>query len=541
MLKKGLSFLLGLLMLLTLLPAVASAESNTQTPEGKKPFVRSKDSQKTFSSDALTIGQNTYVIETGGDTVYRPFVPPSNDMYTFFSVGTDDTYGFLLDNEGNEIDFNDDGGAGRNFSMDDNLNKGETYWIGARFYDAETTGTIEVVVEKHETVEFNGTVVWNREDVKFKGNTPYVIANGSAQEPRFTVLDENGSEVSASDYTYYYRENTAAGTGYVCVLMNETGAMLRGWFKIYLPATQKTYVENTDDGIKVTWEPVEGADGYVIYRRAWSTTTNGWTDFMRWDNTPVTTWYDGIDANHKVYAGTRYQYGVKAYFHRRQDPISGAMIGGNVGDNYNLGEVGPLKTTVRITSRELQKLVSGSRKITAYWSASKNFTGYQLQYATDSAFKNNLKTIKITEPKTSSQVVSSLSNNKAYYFRIRSYHEFEGMTYYGAWSNPLWIKAGAGGSTVPMRALIIGENRYPTNELKGRVNDMYTISGMLRGLKYPYYTKTLPNSTKDEILNAIRTQFKNTTDNDVSLFCFSGHGADVSGDATYHGALVSID
>ncbi len=542
MLKKSLALLLGLLMLLTMLPAAAAAESDAaaETPEGKKPFVKSSESQMIFSSEELKIGTNEFTIAEGNDVVFRPFTPHETKQFTVCSIGDDDTCGYILDSNYSEIAFNDDGGDGRNFSMDYTLIEEQTYYIGARFYEPDKTGTISVVISCNDMEPYEGTVEWNTEDVQFKGSTPYVVANGSAQTPRFTVKDADGNVVDESKYTYYYRENVNAGTGYVCVLIQDT-SMLRSWFKIYLPATSKTFVENTDDGIRITWTPVPGADGYVIYRRAWSTTTNGWTDFSRWDNTSETFYIDGIDASHKVYAGTRYQYGVKAYFHRREDPVSGAEIGGNVGDNFNLGMVGPLKTTVRITSRELTKVIGGSRKITAYWTPSKNFTGYHLQYATDAAFTKNLKTITIKDAKVSSKMISSLTNSKQYYVRIRSYQEFEGMTYYGAWSNPLWMTAGRAETMIPMRAVLVGENKYPDNELRGCVNDIYAMSGMLRNLKYPYYTKTLPNAGKDDILNAIRTQFKNTTNSDVSLFYFSGHGRDADGDATYLGALVSVD
>ena len=395
---------------------------------------------------------------------------------------------------------------------------------------------------------FDGTLEWNKDDLKFKGATPYVVADGGAWEPRFTVKDAGGSVVDPSNYTYYYRENVDAGTAYVIVTMTGDGysGTLRGWFKIYLPATTATYVENVTDGIQVTWSPVEGAAGYVIYRRAWNVQSSGWTAFARWDNTTDTYYLDGHDDTHKVYAGTRYQYGVKAYFAQRRDPISGALIGGNVGDNFNLGEVGPLKTTVRITTRDLTKLVAGSRKITAYWSASKNFTGYQIQYATDDAFTKNANAIKIADPKTSSTTLRSLTNGTLYYVRVRSYHEFEGMTYFGGWSNVLSVKPGSGQTVTPSakkyRAVCVGENSYTSGALEGCVNDMNAMAGMLKGLDNTKFTvKTMPNSTKSQILNAISTQFKDATDNDVSLFSYSGHGVDAGLDNTYQGALVAID
>ena len=296
-------------------------------------------------------------------------------------------------------------------------------------------------------VPIDAAVEWNADDVQYKGETPYVIANGRAQTPRFTVKNKaDGTTVAPQYYDYRYAENTAAGTGYVLITFK--GAYLgsaRGAFKIYLPATTATYVENVADGVRVTWEPVEGAAGYVVYRRAWSTTTNGWTAFSRWDNTTGTSWLDGYDASHKVYAGTRYQYGVKAYFAQRTDPVSGALIGGNVGDNYNLGEVGPLKTTVRITTRVLKEVKGERNALRLKWEPSKNFTGVQIQYATDADFRNavDYKIPLETDENgnvtavASQDVIRDLPSGTAYCVRIRSYHLFEGMTYFGEWSNVL--------------------------------------------------------------------------------------------------------
>ena len=290
---------------------------------------------------------------------------------------------------------------------------------------------------------FDGTVEFDPSDVQFKGTTPYVVYNGAYMKPRVIVKDAGGTVVDPSEYTVEYKENKNPGTGYAIVTFPGTNEQARAFFKIYLPATTTTTVANTDDGIKIGWTAVPGAAGYVIYRRAWSSTTNGWTTFARWDNTTATTYLDGHDASHKVFAGTRYQYGVKAYFERRTDPVSGEQIGGNVNDpsgNFNLGMVGPLKTTVRITTRTLNSVTGGTKQITVKWSGSSVFTGYQVQYATNSAFTSGVKTVKISNPKTCQTTIKNLNAKTTYYVRVRSYHVFEGTTYYGGWSNVMSAK-----------------------------------------------------------------------------------------------------
>lgn len=298
-------------------------------------------------------------------------------------------------------------------------------------YRIRTVGTDlhpYTVAEDIENTAIEPEIEFDPQDVEFKGTTPFVIYDGTEKRPRVTVRNrETGETIDPRYYSVRYWDNIEAGTAKLEVNMHRGYiGSAQSWFKIYLPPTVGTTVENIGDGIRITWDPVEGAKGYVIYRRAWNLISSGWTTFERWFNTTETSWVDGSDETHKVYAGTRYQYGVKAY---PRDPM----------DNYDLGIVGPLKTTVRITTRTLNSATAGSRRLTAKWTPSKVFTGYQLQCATDEAFTENLKEVVIDDWQTDEYTVKSLKSRR-YYVRIRSYHEFEGMTYYGEWSNVLNCK-----------------------------------------------------------------------------------------------------
>lgn len=259
--------------------------------------------------------------------------------------------------------------------------------------------------------------------VQWKGSTPYVVYDGLTKKPVFTVKDQNGKTIDPFFYDFKYENNRTPGTARIKVTFKGgyVGSC-SATFKIYLPATVKTAVENVKDGIRISWSPVEGAKGYVIYRRAWNLKSKGWTTFERWNNTTQTSWTDT-----KVYAGTRYQYGVKAY-------PKDAM------DNYNLGIVGPLKTTVRITTRTLNSVTPGSKRITVKWAGSKVFTGYEIRVATNDTFTAGVKTVTVPNAGAFEKVVTGLKAKKTYYVEVRSYQEFEGMTYYGQWSNVLSCK-----------------------------------------------------------------------------------------------------
>ena len=109
-------------------------------------------------------------------------------------------------------------------------------------------------------------------------------------------------------------------------------------------------------------------------------------------------------------------------------------------DNFTLGVVGPLKTTVRITTRELKSVTAGTRQMTVKWTPSKNFTGYQIKYATDANFTRNVQAVRVENASAASKLITGLTSGTTYYVTVRSYHVFNGMTYFGEWSNVLSCK-----------------------------------------------------------------------------------------------------
>jgi len=91
--------------------------------------------------------------------------------------------------------------------------------------------------------------------------------------------------------------------------------------------------------------------------------------------------------------------------------------------------------------------------------------------------------------------------------------------------------------TVPVkyRALLIGQNAYPGNELEGCITDADGMKLMLTSLGNKYTVTEKTNLTAAQIKSSITTAFADATDNDVSLFYYSGHGG------TNTGNLIGVD
>ncbi len=112
-------------------------------------------------------------------------------------------------------------------------------------------------------------------------------------------------------------------------------------------------------------------------------------------------------------------------------------------------------------------------------------------------------------------------------------------------SNPATLTVS---QSIKYRALLIGNNYEGTeSELDGCINDSTAMEGMLEGLSNSYTVTRKNEVTAGGILDSIPVAFKGATENDVSLFYYSGHGVydfyDEEGteptDAT--GALCGID
>lgn len=130
----------------------------------------------------------------------------------------------------------------------------------------------------------------------------------------------------------------------------------------------------------------------------------------------------------------------------------------NYSVKYQSGRKSPGKYSVKITfingkykgtktlyftivpkSTTLSKVTAGKKKFTVKWKKqTKQVTGYQIQYATNSKFTKNKKTITINKNKTTSKTVSKLKAKKKYYVRVRTYKTVKingkSTKIYSAWS-----------------------------------------------------------------------------------------------------------
>ncbi|MDO4169265.1 MAG: phage tail tip lysozyme [Lachnospiraceae bacterium] len=80
----------------------------------------------------------------------------------------------------------------------------------------------------------------------------------------------------------------------------------------------------------------------------------------------------------------------------------------------------------------------GGRKLKVTWSKNSKATGYVIQYSTNKNFSSNVKSVTVTNYKTTARTLSSLTRNRKYYVRIRAYKKTvvngQNKNLYASWS-----------------------------------------------------------------------------------------------------------
>ena len=301
-------------------------------------------------------------------------------------------------------------------------------------------------------------------------------------------------------------------------------------FSYITPAVVACY--NNENGIDVRIKKISGAVKYQLYRYDDSKNT---TKYVTLYSSSCKTYNGNIIYIDRLDGYNRYneffQYCVIAY------NSSGEST--SYSNWFSIQRLAPVNIyTCRPES---------SFEITVQWKSTGgtcDADGYQVQYAktlSDLQTMNTRGTFhykNVTGKNNLSCTLAGLSSNTKYYFRVRAYGDI--------WVNGVHKTVWSAYSTVrhtvtnvkktrytKYRAVLIGNANYQYSDvLKGPLNDVNAMSRMLK--KFDYSVKTYKDLTRTGMINAISNGFSGATDQDISLFYYSGHGAS-------SGSLVGID
>ena len=281
-----------------------------------------------------------------------------------------------------------------------------------------------------------------------------------------------------------------------------------------------TGYEWTETGLKLTWDAIPGAMGYVIYRRGFHET--GYHKLMVSEDTATTY----IDTTMKP--GEVYYYFVYSFRLAQPQGWRCFSLKGDIGMGVWLPK------TTGLTAVSAQE-----NSVRISWAATEGANKYDVYISTTPG----------GTPKANGRVSNAYGYHnsavlgRTYYYRVRPVRIFSnGDVSVGDWSDELAYTHQEAAGTY--RALLIG-NTYTgeSNELPGCDNDVDGMRTMLgRMTATPYSVTVKKNIRAEEILSSISSTFGNASYNDVSLFYYSGHGANSLGadgnPTSYHAALV---
>lgn len=293
--------------------------------------------------------------------------------------------------------------------------------------EAKTVNKTEYILLKDQEVIYAAVIKLNEAMLTVSNNISNTtikvenqIYNGKKQRPEVQVKDGDKILEEGEDYTVSYSNNKEIGSATVTIKgCNDYLGSTKVNFSI-LPQTVKNIkVSNVlTNSLKLSWNKVENADGYNIYKY---NTSNKKYDLLKTISKNATTNYKDT----KVVSATTYLYKITAY-----KKVNNKIYEGLKDEK------------IKVTSKPLQpvlKLSSTSTgKVTLTYSSkvSKKTDGYEVYMATSKQGKytliKNTDSTKITK--------SKLTSKKGYYFKVRAYRKVDGKKVYSNYSTIKYIK-----------------------------------------------------------------------------------------------------
>ena len=134
-----------LAMLMALVIAVTSI--NMPTISAFAAETGSSEEQTATPTD-ISVGLTKVDITTEGQEAKFRFTPAEDGRYEIYSDAEEDTYGYLYDADGKQLEEDDDSCGNRNFKITYELTAGTTYIIGAKYYSSSTIGSFDMYIKK---------------------------------------------------------------------------------------------------------------------------------------------------------------------------------------------------------------------------------------------------------------------------------------------------------------------------------------------------------------------------------------------------------
>ena len=368
-------------------------------------------------ANTMTSSQKVNVDIAGAGRMYK-ITPQTTGTYCIESTGSLDTKAVLYNSAGTVLATNDDGGNGSNFRLECQLNKGETYYIEAKLYSSQSTGTFEMKMNRKVSVtDMSGVVIgghakdalrvnWN----KNKSASGYILeqySNGTWN--RIARIEGNATttyrvEKLKSDTTYQFRIKGFTFDGSTAVYGNyQTVSGKTDAVSLNLDSLNGVKISGrADNALRVNWNKNADASGYIIEQYS----NGSWNRIARIGNGSTTTY-----RIENLKAGTNYQFRIKAFGFKGAEAVYGKYV--SISGKTNPASVSGLK--IGGTAKDALRL---------NWNTVSGAEGYIIEKYEANTWK---RIARLEGGKTATYRTEGLKAGTSYRFRMRAFG-FDGST-----------------------------------------------------------------------------------------------------------------
>ena len=301
---------------------------------------------------------------------------------------------------------------------------------------------------------------------------------GSQITPTVIVTAQDGSTITADNYTVEYNDNVDFGDATATVTFkNKYRGTKTLYFDIYGDIEKATVTNLTNINCFTTPEPVVSYKGKTLVEAVDYTITdvaNGLVGTVtikgngnyRGTKTvnysipdhnyswvvdiPASCSEEGVQHRVCLNAGCNYldswctpiAAGHKSNSGKITKKATTKATGKKVHSCTDCGTVLKTETLPKLPKTVTAKTVKSPKKATVKitWKKDSKVNGYQIVYATNKKFTKGKKTVTIKGAKTTSKTIKKLKSKKTYYVKIRSYKTVNGKKVYGAFSKVKKVK-----------------------------------------------------------------------------------------------------
>ncbi len=125
-------------------PSTEPEEDPDSASAGENSDGASRPMKQDSATESIALGESKTVSVEAGQIVKLQFTPDYSHQYVFEASSSGDSYGYLYDADGKLLTENDDGGGNGKFKLSYDLNGGETYYWGVKWYSSSNSGEITV-------------------------------------------------------------------------------------------------------------------------------------------------------------------------------------------------------------------------------------------------------------------------------------------------------------------------------------------------------------------------------------------------------------